>query len=237
MGARNPVVFLLVNFGLFLPLATAALWVAMREKRREEALVLAPSLSILGALFLFRVAPWDWDNTKVMLWCYVASLPAIGTLVLAQLRMAWRGLALAGLLFSGAVSVTGASLGGGPELRILDRSEHEGVCRALSTLPLDARVATVATFDHPVALCGQPVVAGYPGHLWSHGLDAAPVLKGLERLLRGDPGWRDEARVLRASYLFWGVREKRAFPDSRRPWTEGGPPVAEGAWGALYRMD
>jgi hypothetical protein len=237
IGAQDPVAFLLVNFGLFLPLALAALAVSLREKRREEVLVLAPALAILGALFFVRVAPWEWDNTKLMLWCYVASLPPVGTLVLARLGPAWRALALVGLLFSGAVSVAGASRGGGLELKILDRAEHEGVCRALSGLPKDARVATVATFDHPVALCGQPVVAGYPGHLWSHGLDATPVLKGLDRLMRGEPGWRDEARRLGVRYLFWGAREARAFPDSRRPWAGVGPLVAQGAWGALYRLD
>lgn len=237
MGAGNPVVFLLVNFGLFLPLALAALWVSLREQHREQTLVLAPALAILAALFLVRLAPWAWDNTKVMLWCYVASLPCIGTLVLSRLRALGRGLALAGLLFSGAVSVAGASWGGGPELRILDRTEYAGVCRALRGLPLDARVATLPTFDHPVVLCGQPVVAGYPGHLWSHGLDATSVLKGLDRLMRGEPGWRDDARTLGARYLFWGAREQRAFPDSGRPWLAGGPPVADGAWGALYRLE
>jgi hypothetical protein len=237
MGAENPVVFLLVNFGLFLPLALAALWISLRQGRREDALVLTPALAILAMLFFVRVAPWEWDNTKVMLWCYVACLPSIGTLVLARMGPTWRGLVLVGLLFSGAVSVAGACRGGGPELVVLDRTEYEGVCRAVRHLPRDARVAVAPTFNHPVALCGQPVVAGYPGHLWSHGLDAGPILQRLESLMRGEPGWRDEARVLRARYLFWGPREASAFRLSRRPWVAAGAPVAEGAWGALYRLD
>ena len=36
IGAQNPVAFLLVNFGLFLPLALVALVLAARERRREE---------------------------------------------------------------------------------------------------------------------------------------------------------------------------------------------------------
>ena len=88
IGAQNPLVFLLVNFGLFLPLALAALVLAARERRREELLVLGPALAVFGALFLVRLAPWEWDNTKVLLWCYVAALPPIGV---ARARSRRRG--------------------------------------------------------------------------------------------------------------------------------------------------
>ncbi len=101
MGAQNPAVFLLWNFGFFLPLALGALALAARERRREELLVLGPALAILAALFLVRLAPWEWDNTKVMLWCYVAALPPIGSLVLRRVAVAWRVVLLVGLLFSG----------------------------------------------------------------------------------------------------------------------------------------
>ena len=202
IGAQNPLVFLLVNFGLFLPLALAALVLAARERRREELLVIGPALAVFGALFLVRLAPWEWDNTKVLLWCYVAALPAIGSLVLARVAVAWRAALVFGLLFSGAVSVLGASLGRGPRLEVLNLAEHEGVCRALAGLKA-TRVATAPTFNHPVALCGQPIVAGYAGHLWSHGLDARAVQQGLDTadaggggLARGRASPAREPRVL-----------------------------------------
>jgi hypothetical protein len=235
IGARNPVAFLLVNFGLFLPLALVAFGLALRRRRREEILVLGPALVLLAALFAVRLAPWAWDNTKVMLWCYVAALPPIGSLVLARLALPWRALALAGLLFSGAVSVLGASLGRGPRLELLALAEHEGVCRALAGVRT-ARVATAPTFNHPVALCGRPIVAGYGGHLWSHGLDSAAVERRLSRLMRGEAGWREEARALGASHVFWGERERQAFPASTRPWSQEGPPLASGPWGAVYAL-
>jgi hypothetical protein len=58
----------------------------------------------------------------------------------------------------------------------------------------------------------------------------------LERLMRGDPGWPEDARALGASHVYWGTREQRAFPDSTQPWRESGGRVAAGAWGALYRL-
>jgi hypothetical protein len=236
IGAQNPIVFLLVNFGLFLPLALAALALAARQRRREELLVLGPALAVFAALFFVRLAPWEWDNTKVMLWCYVVALPPIGSLVLDRVGSAWRAALVTGLLFSGAVSVLGASLGGGPRLEVLDRAEYDGVCRALAGLNV-SRMAVAPTFNHPVALCGQPIVAGYAGHLWSHGLDARVVQAGLERLMLGERGWREEARALRASHVFWGPREEATFPGSRQPWREGPPPVASGDWGSIYSVE
>jgi hypothetical protein len=235
IGAHNPIVFLIVNFGLFLPLAVAALAVARRERRREELLVLGPALAVFAALFFVRLAPWEWDNTKVMLWCYVVALAPIGSLVLARVAVPWRAALVLGLLVSGAVSVTGASLGRGPRLEVLDVAEHEGVCRALAGLKT-GRVAAAPTFNHPVALCGRPIVAGYAGHLWSYGLDASVVEKRLGRLMRGEAGWREEARALGASHVFWGARERQAFPLSTRPWADAGPPVARGPWGAIYAL-
>ena len=91
------------------------------------------------------------------------------------------------------------------------------------------------TFNHPVALCGHALVAGYGGHLWSHGIHAKTVEERLGRLMRGEPGWEEWARQLGARYVFWGVEEERAYPGSLQPWAVG-PAVAEGAWGRLYAL-
>lgn len=237
IGAQNPLAFLVVEFGLFLPLAVAALVLAWRRRRREEMLVVGPALFVLALLFFVRVAPWDWDNTKVLLWCYVVALPPIGSLVLTRLAIPWRAAVVVGLLFSGAVSVLAASVGQASRLEVLNVAEYGAVCRALEDVGVDERVATAPTFNHPAALCGQPLVAGYAGHLWSHGLDASRVQRDLNRLLLGDPGWRQEARGLGASLLFWGPREQAIAPGSRRPWEAEVRPMAAGTWGALYRLD
>jgi hypothetical protein len=222
---------------LFLPLAAAALVVAWRERDRENLLVLGPALALFAGLFVVRVAPWPWDNTKVMLWCYLLALPPIGVLVLDRLRWRWRAAALVGLLFSGAVCVTAGSVGGGPRLDVLDIPETQAVCRALTDVPITTRVATDPTFNHPVSLCGRAVVAGYAGHLWSHGIDASRVQAGLETLMLGEAGWEQTAHELGAGYVFWGPRERARWPTSQRPWARPGALVSRGGWGALYRVD
>jgi hypothetical protein len=235
MGDASPLSFLARNFGLWLPLAAAALAVAVRARRHEELLLLLPALALFALLFLVRLAPWAWDNTKVMLWCYVLMLPPLEALVVLRLRPRWRALALALLLLPGVPGVAWACLGRLPRLELVDRAEYAAVCGALERIPT-RRVATAQTFNHPVALCGRAIVAGYAGHLWSHGLEAAPVEARLGRLMRGEPGWKDDARALGASHLFWGAREAAAFPGSAQPW-QSARPAASGPWGALYRVE
>jgi hypothetical protein len=234
MGARNPVVFLLVCFGAYLPLAAWALIRSWRGRDVEARLLVTPGLVFFVALFFVMLAPWDWDNTKLMLWCYVLVLPAIADVL--RRFPAWPRAAVCALLFySGAWTVAAACSirGAVPILRMEDR---RAVCAAMSDIPPGERIATAQVFNHPAALCGHALVAGYSGHLWSHGIDAKAVEERLRRLMRGEPGWRDAARALGARYLYWGPREAQDYAGGASPWLEAAP-VAEGPWGRLYALD
>ncbi len=213
IGAQNPLVFLLVNFGLFLPLALAALVLAARERRREELLVLGPALAVFGALFLVRLAPWEWDNTKVLLWCYVAALPAIGSLVLARVA---RGVAR-------GARVRPALLGGRERPRRVARpraasrgARPRGVRGRLPRArgPEGDRAWPPRRRSTTRWRCaGSRSWRATPGTCGATASTPRAVQQGLTRLMRGEPGWREEARALRASHVFWGPREQQAFPE------------------------
>jgi hypothetical protein len=231
---QNALVFLAVNFGFFLPLAAWATVTAAKRKSREHLLLLVPALGGFAVLFFVMLAPAEWDNTKVMAWCYLLALPAMSEAVLDRLRLPLRAVAWGLLCFSGLVCVASSLRGRGHEVfRVEERDE---VCRAVAALPADTRVATVQTFNHPVALCGQPLVAGYGGHLWSHGIQSRPVEEGLRALMMGEADWRERASGLHARYLFWGFREEGEFVGSRRPWEPTARTVSRGRWGALYDL-
>jgi hypothetical protein len=234
IGKENPLVFLAVNFGFFLPLAIWAAVAAAKRGSREHLLLIVPALSFFAVLFFVMLAPAEWDNTKVMAWCYLLALPAMSEAVVDRLPPAARDAAWALLFLSGFVSVASSLRGDGYE--ILRVEEKEEVCRGLAGLPAGERVATVQTFNHPVALCGQALVAGYGGHLWSHGIRYQAVEERLRGLMMGEPDWREAARELGARYLFWGFREEREFEGSRRPWEAGSGVVFRGRWGSVYDL-
>jgi hypothetical protein len=233
---HNPLVFLAVNFGLFLVLAAGALAVAVARRSREHLLLLVPALGSLALLFFVMLAPAEWDNTKLMVWSYVLALPVLSELVLDRLRAPLRAAAWSLLFFSGLVCVAASLRGRGFE--VVRVAERDGVCRAVAGLPPDDRVATAPTFNHPVALCGQALVEGYAGHLWSHGIAYRAVDERLRGLMMGDPAWRERAKDLGAAYLFWGPRETSEFPGSRRPWEEQAPVIAvtQDGWGTLFDL-
>ena len=235
IGTHNPLLFLALDFGFFLVLAAWALAVAVARRSREHLLLLVPALASFAVLFFVMLAPAEWDNTKLMVWCYLLMLPALSELILDPLPMAPRAAAWVVLLFSGAVCVAASLRGAGFE--VVRVGERDEVCRAVAGLPPDERVATTPTFNHPVALCGQALVEGYAGHLWSHGIAYRSVDERLRGVMMGAPDWRANAAALGASYLFWGPREESEFPGSRRPWESAAPVIAATkGWGNLYDL-
>jgi hypothetical protein len=85
-------------------------------------------------------------------------------------------------------------------------------------------------------LLGQPVVMGHDGHLFSQGLDYAPVEEKLAVLMNGQDGWRNAARDLRVQYLFWGPREAERWPKSAQPWKECAHRLGTSPHGELYLL-
>jgi len=234
MGRTNALLFLGRNFTLFLPLALWAGVRALRLPAREARLTIFPGLLLFAALFFVMLAPWDWDNTKMMIWCYLLVLPAVGEAVWS-LAPWLRAIVLLAAFLPGALAVAD-SLAPRHHYQVYDVQETEAVCAVLSRLSVGGRVATAQSFSHPVALCGHPVVAGYGGHLWSHGIRSHDVEERLRSLMLGEPGWEETARSLEAHYLFWGYREEEDFTGSSRPWETGRIPLAQGPWGRLYAL-
>jgi hypothetical protein len=83
-----------------------------------------------------------------------------------------------------------------------------------------AVIACAPEYNQPVLMLGHPVVCGYEGHLWSHGLDYKGRLDALNAVMNGEPDWKEKARLLGVSYIFWGDPEKTRWPDSKLPWAK-----------------
>lgn len=234
----GPFKFWLQNFG-FLPLAVIALfvWLGWQRKRPETlalAAVVIPAAVLFRVAFFVMFAAWDWDNSKIMLWCYLAVLPALWAMLREFPR--WiRAVACCALFFSGAVSLLGGLDSSHVGYTLASREELDQMAVPLQKLPANATFACVPTYNHPLLLLGRKVVAGYEGHLFSHGIDYIERYVTLEKLLRGEPGWQNRARKLGADYLFWGEREQARYGGST-PWQDVAPVVAKGSWGTIYDL-
>jgi hypothetical protein len=234
--------FWLINFGIFLPLAFGlVILVAQQEWNKggsfplsTDALFLAAAAIIFMITCLFKTAPWEWDNTKILIWAYFIALPLLWGVLLENLTLLPRAAVCFALFFSGFVSLIGGLAAGRPGFSFANRAELDYVAAATRPLPVEARYAAFPTYNHPLLLSGHKVVCGYPGHLWTQGIDYGPVESKLHSLMMGDGDWMNIARELRVRYLFWGSEEATNYAGSARPWEKQLTVVARGNWGAIY---
>jgi hypothetical protein len=226
-----------LNFGV-LPLFIAALIVVLLRRARTTGAraVVFPALLIFLVCCFVKFAPWEWDNTKLMLWSYLAVLPFLWTELLANWPGWARGAACAALFGSGFLSTLGGLDATHRGHSIASRAELDGVAYAVSAISITERFAGAPTYNHPLLLCGRKMALGYLGHVASHGLAwEAPAAK-LEALMNGDATWRELAGELDCRYLFWGHNEAEAYPNSSQPWRETTRLLASGEWGAIYDL-
>ena len=193
--------FWIINFGVSLPLLLWLFWrCAWRGDAESRAFALL-SLGVFLLCFLVAFAPWEWDNTKLLIWAWLAAAPFLWTHVLGTLAPIPRASLCAALFFSGAVSLL-AGLDARHGYQLAKRSELAAAAEVLQNVPAGTRIAVEPRFNHPVMLLGYPVVCGYDGHLWSHGLAYQDSLAKLRSVLRKDWGWRDTAKELGAEWIY-----------------------------------
>ncbi len=214
-GTDNPVWFWLKNTGLFIPLTIVALlW------RETKPLVSRPLLIFCLPFALcfivpniLKMAPWIWDNIKVLYYWWVGFSPLVA-LLLARL---WRRNAstkvVAVVLFicliaAGALDV--ASILFRPTRHnIFDATGIAFSERIKSQTPPRSLIMHAPVHTHPVFLTGRRSLMGYPGHIWTHGLDHSQRENEVRRVYAGSP---DAVPILRrygVSYLVVGPHERR----------------------------
>lgn len=243
-GESNPFFYWPMNFGLWSPLLIGSLVVAFARHVRRASVDAGWDCAVAGSACLvflmcclFRFAPWPWDNTKLMLWSFLAIAPVAWRLLLARLGLAPRTFALVLLTFSGAVSLLGGLRPPSPPNQIAQSKELDCVAGMLGKVEKNARIACAPEWNHPVILSGYKLAVGYDGHLWSHGYDYLPSMNALNQLMRGDADWRKHVAVLVADYLFWGPREQAKFGLGPKPWMSDAVVVAnEEGVGILYKL-
>jgi hypothetical protein len=233
--------FWFTNFGL-LPVFVVALIILLAlsyhsdERSRNAAAFVFPAVGIFVLACFVMFAPWEWDNTKIMIWCYLAVLPYLWRNLIAAGTVWLPPVACLVLFFSGFVSLIGGIDGSHTGYDFTTRSELNSVAKAVKNIDISETFAAWPTYNHPLLLVGRKAVMGYNGHLWSHGIDYRQQEAQLTSLMMGEPGWREVAGELHARYLFWGTREEEGYQQSAKPWTASCRLVARGAWGAIYDL-
>jgi hypothetical protein len=236
----NAVWFWLVNTGLFIPaLLVALLW-------RGEKFSLPKRLLWFYLPFVFcfiipnviKLAPWVWDNIKVLFYWYVASVPLVALLLARGLRQksGWRWIAagaLTAMLLSGALDVLRVITGTTPqrEFTINDISVANAI--SAKTTP-QALVLHAPTYNSPVFLTGRRSLLGYPGWMFSRGLEYQQRTADISAIYSGAPDAAELMRRYHVDYVLIGPEELSTLKVNEQFWSQY-PEVAQTGPYRLYR--
>ncbi len=238
---QSPFQFWLLNFGLFIPAILAlgvylAIFDWKNQTFRTVRLFYFPSLIVFICCALIKFAPWEWDNTKLFFWAYLVLFFCLATAFLERWPLLVRVPIICLLFFSGFLSVVTGLFSNPRGYEIGKEAEWQAVEAATREFPPETVFAAYPTYNHPVLVNGHRLVMGYPGHLWSHGLDYRSIETQLELLMESDTGWQEAAKQLRVDYLFWGPMEDQNYPESDKEWEQTSPLVKQGSWGKIYDL-
>jgi hypothetical protein len=159
-----------------------------------------------------RLAPWIWDNIKVLFYFLVGALPLIALLLGIFWRRGGFGWFMAPFLFlllivSGGLDVY--RIGSGQTAGEVFSKEAIAFARIVQekTAPRDY-IMTAPLHTHPVMLSGRRVISGYGGHLWSHGLEFADTEAEIRRIYAGEPDAAALLKKHRIAYITVGPPER-----------------------------
>ncbi len=201
-GDENILWFWLKNTGVFIPLLILALlWKTDKYLVSRKLLYFYLPFTLCFIIpNTIKFAPWIWDNIKILFYWWIASAPIVA-LLLARL---WDGDAwhrvIAGCLFvvltlAGALDVYALVTKQG-EYEEFDRDGVAFAEMIKERTPRKAMILHAPIHNTPIFLTGRRSLMGYPGHIWTHGIDSGPREADIRKIYEGAP----DAPALLAKY-------------------------------------
>ena len=217
-GKDNPIWFWFKNTGLFIPLIFVALLFRSKDYLINKRLLffyLPFTLCFIVPNFL-KMAPWIWDNIKVLFYWWVASAPIVA-LLLSRLwkdtiiRRTAAIVLFASLTLAGALDVAGIALRS-VKYGIFDMAGVRFAELVKLKTPPRALIVHAAVHNEPVFLTGRKSLMGYPGHIWTHGLEFARRESDIKRIYSGAAGADQLLRDYNIDYAVVGPLERLVMP-------------------------
>ena len=201
--------FWLKNAGLFIPMLIIGIYILVSLKAkhsgkkgnahdiehtphpRQMALFYIPFLLLFVIANVAKLAPWEWDNIKVLIYWFLGSLPFVAVAI------AWmwerKGIARAAavlclllLTVSGALDVW-RTASRQISYKAFDADAVSVAAKVRAATAPDSIFLNAPTYNSAIVLTGRPSLIRYPGHLSSHGIDYRQREEDARAIYRGGP--------------------------------------------------
>jgi hypothetical protein len=185
--------FWLKNLGLFIPLLFVAFAVRdLLEPVARRMLLAFMPVFVIANVVVFQ--PWPWDNTKVLLYWFAAVCIFVAALLVRTLRkyrdpVVWLmvSIAVVTMVLSGVLENVQQATGK-TQFRLLEADELRLAALVRESTSPHAVFLIGLHHNHPVSmLTGRTVVMGYPGWIWTHGMNYGPRESDVRAMLAFDP--------------------------------------------------
>lgn len=221
-GTENPVVFWLKNTGIFIPLIVAAILLKANGYlvgKRLLLFYLPFTLCFIVPNFI-KMAPWIWDNIKVLYYWWLASAPLVALLLAWLWRQGRIRRVIAALLFivvtaAGALDVAGIALRD-QKYGVFDAAGVRFAERVKELTQPRSLIIHAPVHNSPVFLTGRRSLMGYPGHIWTHGLEFLPREGEIKRIYLGAPDAPQLLKNYGVDYAVIGPLERIVTPPNEQ---------------------
>ncbi len=201
----NVMWFWIKNTGFVIPVVIAGIYLIFSPQRHRDTektktedrrphtkdllLFYVPFIFLFVVSNAAKLAPWEWDNIKVLIYWYVGSIP----LIAYAIAWAWEEkklMQIAAVIVFLALTLAGGldvwrTATGQNKIKVFD-ADAVKIAEQIKakTLP-NALFLNAPTYNSAVVLSGRRSYMRYIGHLSSHGIDYGPREEEVKRIYEG----------------------------------------------------
>lgn len=221
-GQENPIVFWFKNTGLFIPLIFAAILLRFDGYivgKRLLMFYLPFTLCFIIPNFV-KMAPWIWDNIKVLYYWWLASAPLVALLLAKLWQQGSTRRVIAALLFvcvtlAGALDVLGIAFRS-VKYDVFDAAGVQFAEKVKARTAPRSLIIHAPVHNTPVFLTGRRSLMGYPGHIWTHGLEFMQREGEIKRIYLGAPDAMQLLKNYEVDYAVIGPLERIVTPPNEQ---------------------
>lgn len=208
--------FWIKNLGLFAPLLLVSIiWIY--KKRKILCNLYLPFLGIFVISNILIFQPWDFDNSKLLVYWFFTSCILVAYFLNEQffkktyLHKLIGSLFVFIMIFSGSLDVF-KTFTPATYYQIFSKSDLDIAENIKITTPSDSVFITASNHNHPIpALSGRSTYVGFQGWIWSHGVNSAKQANNVREVFLGGIRAEEIIKQNKITYVTIGPQEKAEF--------------------------
>jgi len=186
-----------------------------------------------------RLAPWEWDNIKVLIYWFVGSLPFAALAIIWLWRHGIAGrvasaICILVLTASGGLDVW-RTVSGQIKYKVFEQDAVRVAEQIKKNTPPQAVFLNAPTFNPAVVLSGRLSLMRYTGHLWSHGIDYGQRETDVKQIYAGGPGADELLSKYNIDYVLFSPDE-RSLPNANEAYFRKYPVAAESGQYRVFKI-